>query len=721
MKRPQQEQEPELSVASVHPTSRPPAPFRAGRSGAPRGLLLLLVVLLLVVDAVPVLAATAANETPPPPPPPVPPLGQLWDQAVAARDADKPLAAAILFQRLYENYPDAPQAEESTWQAAVLAKKNALTAKEPHWRYVRDLFWRYTIDYPKSPRYQEAYFEEGVALYNMHLFREALIYFNLFLKRFPTDKLVPQVRYWQGQTFLRVERLDDATEVFEELSKSPDAGLRLRGFVGLGDALYAGKQYLAALAAYQKVLDKAPRFYFEEPSLLFKLGLTYFRVGNDEQGQRQLFHYLNLEKTSPQRAEALFEVGESYHRLGDDGAALRFYEMAEKEGAGDSRPVVMSRFRRAQYRDAPQRRVPEWRKPEDLSDPKGDAPYQAVLNSFYHDPLAQEARLGLMRRYQARKDEARLFEVAVNFIQNADPDSPQRLQAEEVVGDILVHRVEAHLDKREYQEIFDLYRNDYRHVRAYRQGRLLYLIGQAFEALTLDEQAAVVYYRALALPLDPADKIDLYYRRARVYLQLKDWVAADRLLTYLRKIYGDDGQAMGEIFYLSGRLAAAQGKTREALDYYRKTVAQQPVMIAHRPQYAEALLGLLFETGQVGEVAPLLHRFTSEGWLGGEQLQGWYGRLGDGLHQAGDEAGAMAAYRAGLGEGLPTSGATAQSLQLGLGEALARAGKDNEARKYFGTARSGPDKLLSQVAAERLNGLTINAAVFKMGGVAPGQ
>ncbi|MDH3393049.1 MAG: tetratricopeptide repeat protein, partial [Desulfobulbaceae bacterium] len=413
------------------------------------------------------------------PPPVVVTPALLWEQATAARDADKSMDAAVLFQRLQDQFPTDEHAEEALWQAAQQAKLNASIVRDPNWRYVRDLFKRYTVDYPKSPRYPEAYFEGAVAHFNMKLFREALIYFNLFLKRFPDSPLAQQARYWQGQTFLKVDRLADATKVFEELSHAKDRTLRLQGFVGLGDALFAGEQYLAALAAYKKVFSKSPDYYFEDPSLLVKLGKTYFKVGNEAQGMKRLFHYLNLDKTSRQRADVLFELGESYHRQGDVDASQRMYGMAEEEGVKDSRPFVLSRFRQAQYRDDPKRVIPDWKKPTDLSDPAGDAPYLDVLDLFYRDPVAQEARLALIRRYQARKDNLRLFEVAVNFIQHA-PEGPLRQEMQAVVGDILVARVQDDLAGERYQDVYDLYRADHQHVAAYRQGRLLYLIGQAF-------------------------------------------------------------------------------------------------------------------------------------------------------------------------------------------------------------------------------------------------
>ena len=635
----------------------------------------------------------------------------LWGQAVAARDADRSMAAAVYFQRFQDRFPNAGQAEEALWQAAQQAKKHALTAKDPDWRYVRNLFKRYTVDYPASPRYHEAYYEGAIAHFNMRMFREALIYFNLFLKRFPESPLVPQARYWRGQTFLEIGRLAEATKVFEELSKGDDPTMRLRGFVGLGDALFAGEQYLAALAAYKNVVATKPGYHFDDPSLLVKLGKTYFKVGNELQGRNHLFHYLNLDKASSRRAEVFYEIGESYHRQGDEDAAQRLYDMALEEGGGDARPLVLSRFRKAQYLDDPGRVIPDWKKPTDLTDPTGDKPYVDVLDLYYRDPAVQEARLALIRRYQARKDNRRLFEVAVNFIQHA-PEGPLRQEMEAVVGDLLVDRVREHLAAQRYQDVYDLYRAEYQHVTAYRQGRLLYLIGQAFEALTLYDQAAVIYYRALALPLAKGEKEDLYSRRAKVYLAKKDWLAADRLLTHLRKTYKDD-KALGEFVYQSGLLEEARGNEAEAAAFYLEAVDRLSVP-EQKPLYAAAALKMLTRLARIDEAARLLARFAKEEWLVPAEIQEWNGRLGDKLLRAGDYGRAAKLYAAGLAGGMPRDGAMVPSLQVRLGTALALAGKIKEARSSFEAARGGGSEMWRRVATERLNQLQIDSTMLKV-------
>ena len=634
---------------------------------------------------------------------------QLWEQAVAARDEGRILAAAVYFQRYQDRFPEAEQAEEALWQAAQLAKKHASAGKDPNWRYVRDLFRRYTTDYPDSPRYAEAYYEMAVTHYRMKSFREALIYLNLFMKRFPDSSFGPQALCLKGQTFLEVGRLADAAAIFNQLTLSKDKDLRLRGFAGLAHVLYAGEHYLEALAAYKKIIAQSPDYFFVDQTLLVKFGKTYFKVGNEAQGRNQLFHYLNLDKTSNRRSEVMFEIGESFHREGDEDAAQRMYTLAVDEGMPDERSVIMSRFRQAQHVDESKEAVGGWKKPVDLTDPAGDKPYQDVIERFFREPNAQEARLALVRRYQARGDNENLYDMLVSFIQY-EQEGPRRLKMEELLGNLLVARVQEMLAAGRYQEIYDLYRADYQHVTAYRQGRLLYLIGQALEALTLYDQAAVIYYRTLALPLTDAEKGDLYYRRARVYIAKNDWQSADRLLTHLRKTY-KDGPAAGEYLYMSGHLQEAQGKDAEALGYYLEAL-ESLAGSSRKPECAKAALEILRRLHRNDEMRTLLARFAKEKGLSPEEMQYWYGCLGDNLLRSGDNAGALSVYGMALAEGMPQEGETVQMLQVRMGGVLVLLGRVDEARNYFDAARAGAGELWRRVADERIAQLGIDKSML---------
>jgi tol-pal system protein YbgF len=84
--------------------------------------------------------------------------------------------------------------------------------------------------------------------------------FRNFLRRFPSDRLVPEAQYWLGESFFQRQRYRDAAEAFlgvstkyETNARAPDALLRL------GQSLAQMGEKEAACASLAEVLRKYPR------------------------------------------------------------------------------------------------------------------------------------------------------------------------------------------------------------------------------------------------------------------------------------------------------------------------------------------------------------------------------------------------------------------------------------------------------------------------------
>jgi tol-pal system protein YbgF len=84
--------------------------------------------------------------------------------------------------------------------------------------------------------------------------------FRAFLKKFPSDRLVPDAEYWLGESLFQRQRYRDAAESFlnvstkyETAAKAPDSLLRL------GQSLAALGEKDVACATFGEVLRKYPR------------------------------------------------------------------------------------------------------------------------------------------------------------------------------------------------------------------------------------------------------------------------------------------------------------------------------------------------------------------------------------------------------------------------------------------------------------------------------
>jgi tetratricopeptide (TPR) repeat protein len=355
-------------------------------------------------------------------------------------------------------------------------------------------------------------------------------------------------------------------------------------------------------------------------------------------------------------------------------------------------------MRLAQYLDDPNRPPEKWDIPHELTDAEGDKPYLEVLDRFYDDPFAQEARLGLFWRFRSRGDIDNMLDYGKNYLRLARADG--EVEDKQTLGKVFLALAETLLEKQKYQEIYDIYYSEYEFIKDYPDGRLLYLVGQAMDALSLYDQAAVIYYRALKWPLPEADKINLYYKRANVYLLKGDLEAAERLLKYLLEIYQGEKE-IGEVYSLSGRLREAQKREREALEFYRKAVEVMTSSDKKSEYATDAVRLALLLDGSAA--VPGIKGYLTSGYLSGPALQKMYASAGDVLRLAGEDQKAASMYMAALAEGLPQEGKVFQEVQLYLGDSLLALQKNEEAVEHYQKAVQGGDSLLRKMAQERLN------------------
>lgn len=616
---------------------------------------------------------------------------------------DEAKASDLLYQ-YFRRYRDDEEAEDALWRSIKLQRDLAFQAKNPDWEALKERYRRFIAEFPGSKRIPQAYFGVGMAFFNKHYFREALTYFRLYRNRFPVGPESEQALFMQARCLINLNKLTEAAGVYQELAAGRNKIYRLLGKAGKGHIFFARKEYHAALGIYTSILHHHPDFYVNDPEILRRMGLAWLNTGNEEDGRRSLLTYINLVGESSLRCGALFEIAESYLREQRDDAARKVYLRIVQEGKEPSREVVMSRFRLAQLRAAYEEKLTDQEKAK-FSAHLEDNPFQAVLDRYYSDEIAQDARYSLLMRHWARQEYEKAYDLGKPYLRYKN-DPAKADQVRDIMGHILELRLEKLLKKQDYKKMYQLYQDEYKYIKEYKRGRLLYLVGRGFEGLALYKQAAVVYYRALALKLDDQEKIDLYLRRAEVYLTMHDLKAAQRLLKYLRDIYRSD-KIIGEIYRLSGQLREAQKRPADAVEFY-KMAAEAPALTEKKPVYAVDYLRLLFELKRIDQVKKVLAWFGRDKYLPPTDRQKWYGRLGDVLKADNDIDGAAEAYAAALAQGMPGDNETAQAVNLHYGDILLELGEKSAARSCFELAGRGRNKLLKKMAESRIAELDID-------------
>lgn len=617
---------------------------------------------------------------------------ELWNRAMAfLGDGNKP-EAAPLFHRFYKHYTDSERAEEALWYAARLNKHLALTDQGVDWDKVKSLYREFTVSFPESERLPRAYLEVGKAYMEMGYFREAVPYFGIIIRGFPERDIVEEASIYKSRTLFNTGRVEEAVDIYRELGRSVDKNYtRLAN----GYRYFEKDRYHDALGSFLKILKREQAFYLKEPNLLRIMGECYLKTDQTEKGRRKLEHFLNLNSGS-HREKVLFQIGESYLKEDKKGLAAGFYKKARAVSEKGSRIHSFSRYRLTRFQEEKQRAEPG----REISEEQFVKVRESVIGQGSGGEVIQSARLELIEYYQDSQEIDKVYDLGKIYLNYASNDAGGE-KVESLVCRILDDRLREMLNQKKYEDIYQLYKDDYPYVKRCAGPSVRIKVGRALQELSLHDKASVVYWRAMKQEMSPEEKIDLYFRRAETYLAAENYKSADTLLGHLRRIYADK-PFIDDIYFLSGKLREARGNKKAALEFYQKSDPESFYHEDKRDEFLENYLHLLLEQGKIDVFSDLLERTGEERWLDRERLQYWYVRAGD-YHRKHDQPEkAGNSYSTALSEDMPADNEMTQKANLYYGDVQLTLGNVEKAVQLHNRASDGPDPLLARIAGQRL-------------------
>lgn len=624
---------------------------------------------------------------------------QLWLKSQELMEDGKIFPAARNFNRFYIKFSDHPQAEEALWQSANLYREIALDSEEPNWEKVGNLYREYSSAYKGTPRAEEAYLEVARAHVEMKSLREGLSYISIFMDRFPSSVIMPRALVLKTDVMMKIGKYDQALALCRKFVSNKTEAYRNHYPVIASFFLKLGHLETAVSLVDEAVVSipKLSEDLFRVLAIKGKALSMMVDPEKNKAGQDLLFYLANITEDNKLKTQVFFDAAESLLRIGERKSAKRLYEKVLALVKNEEKTAVFSRFRVAFLTDE-QRRTDELQNKAALEDPAGDKPYQDVLENFSQDRIAQDVRLGLMKRLAFRREYDSAYDLGKTYLKNGGGTDDAAVVR--TLGNILVSKLEVYLKEGQNQNAFDLYRREHSVVQKYPEGKLLFQVGKALEAMNLFDQASVVYYRAVALNHSEEQKSELYFRRANLYIKMKELASAERLLKYLSGIY-KGGRETGEINYLTGLLWVEKGKIDEGVEALAKAV-KAPKTGERRSVYAAAFVRLLYKQNRLDEMTEVLELATNGKWIEGKELQELYGLLGDARLEKGEGGSALKAYRAAIVEGLPTEGERVQKIHLRVGDILSSWGISDKSKNHYELAGKGINERWSKVARERL-------------------
>ena len=194
-------------------------------------------------------------------------------------------------------------------------------------------FFDKSIAEPRDDKYlARAIFWKAETDYNLTNYEDALVGFKQFQasRQASGTPEIKNIDYNLGYTYFKQKNYTRATEYFQKyISNTSEDKLRLNdAFLRLGDSYFVSSEYNKAINAYQRAIKMNQ---IEPDYAFFQKAISYGYIGQGATKLKELEEFINAYKRSPLRDDALYELGNSYVKNGEEDKAMRLYDQLNKE------------------------------------------------------------------------------------------------------------------------------------------------------------------------------------------------------------------------------------------------------------------------------------------------------------------------------------------------------------------------------------------------------
>ncbi len=141
--------------------------------------------------------------------------------------------------------------------------------------------------------------------------------FDLIVRDYPQDPLVPEALYWLGRLYELGEQPDSAGMVYDSLLRRyPDADIVPRVELSLGNVYYALERWDEAVRLYRRILDDRKRAPDLVQFAMNNLILTYKELTLYDGALQLTREYITLFPDDPDLINKRIDIGVLYQKLG---------------------------------------------------------------------------------------------------------------------------------------------------------------------------------------------------------------------------------------------------------------------------------------------------------------------------------------------------------------------------------------------------------------------
>lgn len=320
-------------------------------------------------------------------------------------------------------YPNTPQIAEATYLLAdalfyMNRKRMAQAYDEVMYNYQK------AIDlYPDSKLKPHALLMMGkAALLAGEAFRAAG-YFELVAEDYPKTEYVPLALINLAEAQAKEDKLAEAMETYRRVIREyPTSVHRKRAEWGLAKLMFKLGRYRRVAVLLEEMLVRYPRWYLENPDMLYYLGEAYYQLRNYSNARRYLMWAYNLMPDLHDKDIVLTRIGDTYNFEGHYAVAREIYQYVVDHFPGTDGALV-ARIRMA---ETPQK-DPEhpWGLFQVRAEQHALDVYMDIAKRYPDREVAQLARVKIAVYYYKQGQFPKAIDTLLKLLRD-HPDTPFR-------------------------------------------------------------------------------------------------------------------------------------------------------------------------------------------------------------------------------------------------------------------------------------------------------
>ncbi len=494
------------------------------------------------------------------------------------------------------------------WDDYITALKTFQAKKYPE---AKKLFMKFRKDYPKSPyleniAYLMAETEFQIVFKDPHpLYEDTLKAYQFAIRKYPKSKFKDHALIKMAEIYKELGYVLEARTLYEKEIRNPRSIYKKSRDLGLASMLFEQNRLMEAYDAYQRYLKKFPRdldaqkrvfeianqFYlenrfrkaltiFEEankrwpdavnntPITHFYMAEIYFRQQRFKRARKHYFDYFNLDPETPEAHWALNRIGDSFLIEKNFASSLAVFDQSSKRNP-DSAPAQYATIRLADIglrnpalplRDVIFDVTPYYKPFETYNRISQNASTQIIL---------AEATLS---HGMALLQEQRYLEAIKKFKQllPLDRDSKFHIEARKFIRQALIFMVDRYSKQKGYLPILYAF-TDYQSLslEELQNPKTILQIGEAFQAISMHQQAALFYEKAKKLDTQGLFTDRIFLNLGNLHLDRKNFKEAALVAkTFINR--HSRSKLLPSAKMLLGAALRGQEKPKQALKIYRQ-------------------------------------------------------------------------------------------------------------------------------------------------------